>query len=262
LELGCGGKDNWTFSGPWWDAGVAATAAQVAAAFESVASAGQHVNYWISDTEKGMSMWTIKANGHNDPGGECGPIRWRAIEADPRWPALYAELLDAGFVGDSAGAGPVADVLVDTVGNWMGGAIKENYLVWNALMSSRVQEYYTAAMWAPAATVFPNLLGSDYSGRYHNASWLVPDLNGHRITGYGHGGHFGTHQAQSHYGYIGQLRDKVGLVVDGRYTNTPFNAFRYDLQTHRTPILANPSNPTMPWICKKDWEGDAFFAGL
>ena len=150
--LGCGGQANWTFSGPWWDAGVNATAVQVAAAFASVAAAGQHVDYWISDTEKGMSMWTFKANGHSDPGAECGPMRWRAIEADARWPALYAELMTAGFEGPPA---PVADVLVDTVGNWLGGT--NNYLVWNAVMDRRVQEYVPrttgADMHTPQASI-------------------------------------------------------------------------------------------------------------
>ena len=95
--------------------------------------------------------------------------------------------------------------------------------------------------------------------RYHDASRPVPDRNGHRVTDYGHGGHFGTHQARSHYGHIGQLQTKVGLVVDGQYADTPFNAFRYDVQAHRSQVLANPSVPTMPWICKKDWVGDSAY---
>ena len=39
----------------------------------------------------------------------------------------------------------------------------------------------------------------------------------------------------------------------------PFNAFRYDVQAHRSQVLANPSVPTMPWICKKDWAGDSAY---
>ena len=247
LAQGCGGAANWTFSGPWWDHGAATVANLTGFAFSAIRDANLTVDYWISDTEKGMSNWNIGSSA-SDP---CAILRWRAIESDPRWPSLLDELVAAGF---EELPGQTRDVLLDTVAT---RAASDNYLVWNAVMQHRVRRYYNISMWQPAVAVFPELQGSDYLGRYWSPSRPIPDKNGHRFMDYGQGSHFGTHQAVPSYGGFNQLENAVDLLVDGRYYMTPYRAFLYDLQIHRSQVLANPAVPVSPWICKKSWAGDA-----
>ena len=144
-------------------------------AFEALRDANLSAARWIFDVEKGISNWAV---GNTQFGNNrCGEIRWGAIEADPRFPALLEELLELGFqLPDQQ---PQTDVLLRTVGNYRDGG--DNYLVWNALMKKKVSRYYNQSMWAPAASIFPDLKGSDYYGYYSTPQLAIPDLNGHQI---------------------------------------------------------------------------------
>jgi hypothetical protein len=207
--------------------GVAANKQRFTEFFTKFKAAGGQMDWFVLDFEGGYSNWHLG-------GGEAKEPMWRAIQSDPRFPALAAKL---GF-----------DDLM-TVCYWPG---KTNYLKWNAVTAGLRDAALQEAIFAPAAALFAGLQGSNYGGEQIDEAAAVPDLNGHRQ--WSETALMGTHNAPSLYATIGQLGDRT-LAGDQPYGRSAMAGLRLELQVVRA-IQRCSARPISPWIAWQRYAGD------
>ena len=195
----CSAADRF-FSGIWWDNGIAAIAAQAELFFPAYKQAGGQLNELNADWE--ASMWAPGSCPVSDnataAGLEaasaclaCALLKWRAIEADPRFPAALKELQALGFTLDGT--------LADTMGVYQciasndtalrpGGMAdcsqldglgdgQVNLIAWNALVKKRETDAWVSAMMPAATRQFPSVRLSLFSFyRWSPKFCVVPDV--------------------------------------------------------------------------------------
>jgi len=215
------------FRGVWPELGVAANQQRFTDFFTTFKQAGGRMDWFVLDFEGGYSNWHLG-------GGEAKEPMWRALQNDPRFPALAAKL---GF-----------DDLM-TVCYYPG---KTNYLKWNAVTGGLKDAALQEAIFGPAAALFPGLQGSNYGGVQIDEANAVPDLNGHRQ--WSETALMGTHNAPSLYATIGQLGDRK-LAGDQPYGRSPMAGLRLELQSVRA-IQRCSDQPLSPWIAWQRYAGD------
>ena len=195
----CSAADR-SFSGIWWDNGIAAIAAQAELFFPAYKQAGGQLNELNADWE--ASMWAPGSCPVSDnataAGLEaasaclaCALLKWRAIEADPRFPAALKKLQAFGFtlngtLADTMGVyqcvasndsalrpGGMADCSqLDGLGD---GQV--NLIAWNALIQKRETDAWVSAMMPAARKSFPSVRLSLFSFyRWSPKFCVVPDV--------------------------------------------------------------------------------------
>lgn len=95
-----------------------------------------------------------------DPQGNNVPSAtiWAALRADSRWPALAAQLRQAGLTDADLSA---------TATPWVWfGAKDYRALIWGKVMQERRTRYHTQAVYEPVRTYFPNVLFSNFRDAY------------------------------------------------------------------------------------------------
>lgn len=211
------------FASVWLDHGVDRVCQRLDDFFRRYKELGGQLDIVVLDWEEGLSNW------HFDKGVE----RWKAIEADPRFPEISRRL---GFSD------------LTTVAEWwkQKDDLRLNYLRWNAVMYERTASYLSQAVYEPIKKHYPQVKLSNY-GHYHYCKALgVPDINGHRYYLFGSGAHVGTHQSSDLYTWLGQI-DRNPPEGLKEYPHTPFNGFRHALNVMR--CMAGSSDvPIYPWI--------------
>ena len=235
------------FTGIWWDKAAAALGRQSAMFFEAYAAAGGALDEMVLDTElgwEGFDTWAISDNWSgwptSQPGAaECAANHWRAIQNDPRFPQVLAELLRHGFEpGDKADA------------DWLQKAMHfthdqhkdRNRRVWNAVNAVRAVQYWEIAFLGAAKKHFPSVMASDLGFQKWSSEFCVPDSDSwmacrelRNLTGAVPGGDANGYSSYVHYndfdlvgtvaepGYRAVLHDFFGVP---NFTKTAFSVMR------------------------------------
>ena len=162
-----------------WPHGAAALQARVerfTAAFREVAGgeeqAAQLLEFVGLDTERGMGVWGSYRTSSSD--AACARGRWRAITADPRWPAAFAELRSYGFRMDDADPDGLQHA-VDDVASLSNATIMQSRQVWNAYLNRRMAQYYRASVFQPLRAALPRVHVSNYGQTLKGRSPCIPD---------------------------------------------------------------------------------------
>ncbi len=245
------------FSAIWWDNGTQEVYDLFDEFFADYKASGGRCDHFVLDFEQGFSNW---ANGYDnslewhDRGDAWHEAKWNIVQDDQRF-------IDEGIMATLEGMGYVPGRLNDTVYDWGNYATpascKDNYLVWNSLMSYRKGEYTNDAVYDALIKHFPDATMSNYGNYKWDASLQFPGRNGHNTKHYGNGSMVGTHQSKQIYGALGQGIDNMGYVTPGKiYQRTPFNAMRYHSNTVKLMYLTDPNAPIAPWISYKTFSDD------
>ena len=202
-------------SSPWMDNGIGIVRQRMEQFLAAFTNAGGVLDAVIIDNETNLS-W------HHGFGNAAQNA---AIESDPRFPALAAEL---GFDD------------LDSIGN-----LTPKWIRWNAVLGGRFDAAMQTAVYEPIRARFPNAVVSNYESFSMNSNnqspWCTgtPDLR----TTQG----FGTHDTHSYYGIVtpslGAFKfDSVNPVgID------QFSGFRLQVNRWRACDLAS-NRPMQAWI--------------
>ena len=251
------------FSGLWWEHGSAkTTTASESFLAEYARQSGPPIDAVVADTEEWMGLLAFESGaGHNDP---CAVARLNAVQRDPRFPAVLADLIAA----DDA----FADVVTTVDGSLHGTMCRQgnrasrcfsSAMAWDAVMLTRVAAAMDAALYHPFRAAFPAVKFSNYMfRRWRPASTpelTPPARNGALFSMYGTGAINGNLQSHPAYGSMNYLiRNALVATVPGLDAfdeTSPFNAMLYDVNTLRSQKLVPGSAEISPWITCKHQEG-------
>ena len=217
IQTGQVGQGGQIFS-PWCENGIDIVRARVTSFINAFADAGGTLDALILDYETDF-WWGLRVGAQGQPGID-------AIENDPRFPALAAELGfdDLNLIQDD----------------------NPQYIRWNQVMGGRFDAALQAAVYEPLRARFPNAVVSNYRSFSCDAAnptpWCtgVPDL---RTTA-----GFGSHDARPYYGLISnELADKKPDGTTSRVGNDAFAGLRLQVQHWRATDAAS-TRPMHAWI--------------
>jgi hypothetical protein len=209
---------------------------------------GGSIDLLVADFEEWTQMWTW---GISDAGID-------ALRNDPRWrQPRYGTPALASLLPEVQSATPRA------IKDW-GSSL---YLRWNLELGKATAGAMNEAIWKPAVTTFPGLVGSNYQG-FRSLDRPAPDGNGHQQPT---DNILGNAASPALYGDIGGI---VNLSID--ITNPaliarsgsmqmkrgPWPSFLICQQQARACVRSAPSVPLVPWIAHVSYEGDVAGAGI
>jgi hypothetical protein len=194
------------FSGVWWTHGIKAIADQAELFFPAYKRAGGELDELVADWEAAMfGPQSCPLPDNITPAGlaavlacvNCVRDKWRAIEADPRFPPMLTELQSLGFQMN----GTLADTMIryqcvaspdvalrpggladcsqlDGLGN-----SQRNMNAWHALIEQRQTDAWVRAILPAARESFPEVRFSLYNHfRWDSKFCFVPDITSARMT--------------------------------------------------------------------------------
>jgi hypothetical protein len=164
--------------GIWLDHAGWRVGNQSAKFFAAYKAAGGELDEIVLDTEIGPFLtWGVADNfDHTKPGAkECAIARWTAIQNDPRFPPVLAELLRRGFVaGDQTDPHYLAKAMtfekVETADKPL-----TNRNVFNALAFEREVAFWEVAIFKAAKQHFPHVRGSNWLYQKWTSEYCIPD---------------------------------------------------------------------------------------
>jgi hypothetical protein len=212
------------FRGPWLDNGVALVRGRIDALMAELKRLGAEIDCLVIDNET-----SLHAACFMDSGGAL-----KAIENDPRWPALAASLGLPSVVSDMT---------------W--GSNK--YFLWTERMSGRFDAALNEAVFVPLRKYYPNASANQYMSGNLTAAVASPDLNGHfdrrRTAG------FGTHDTSEFYGWLAPGR--ITKCSDTSNTDMSWLALRVEVHKIRG-MNTSSQRPKCAWIAAKSWQGETW----
>jgi len=251
----------------WQDKGVADTRANYSDYFTRLKSeldrADETVDFLILDIEPGFNAWVIRnwpcaglnvndttecPEGVNIPG--IGRQFSQVLQNEPNNLTLF----------DDAGTNNLTWIY-----EW-----RTPYMwQFDARMIERNADHLNTAIYDTVKGFYSNIDVSNYAYDYNNLTFR---RWGHKTREYLRSGlaHVGTHQAPSLYAgdfmniCLNQIEDKIiqcnwanpTSPPPNGYSNTPFNAFKYDINELRSAKINAPPNVQLsPWISHKTFEG-------
>lgn len=179
-------------------------------------------------------------------------------QADPRWPALLAELNAAGqpFGVNFTNMTAAAETACCRSDICYPGCDTNDFhqYVWNFVMSQRVAQMMNATLYSSITPHFPNIQTSNYDqARYSSEpQYWAGHLNSYVRPPIGTGCHVGTHSSQSFY--AGEASTEVLSITSPFSTvNRTASAFgRLLVATREIRSIARQGTPVMPWLEPRD----------
>lgn len=220
-----------SFRGPWMDNGIAAVRARVTAMVAGLKARGVAPDGFILDNET-----TLHATHFMGTEGA-----FAAVQADPRWPALAAQL------------GLPKDIASPSVMYWGSPA----YYKWTDVMSARFDAAMNAAVYQPIRAAFPNAVVSNYMSSRVTSANVTPDITG-KLDTYSTAG-FGTHDTGEFYGMLTGMRMQAmvgSMNAMSAGAGEAWSAFRLEVHKVRG-LIASSARPKQAWIAARSW-GDAW----
>lgn len=215
-----------TYQGVWPTNGTALMKQRMQNFFQAFVAAGGQADALIIDFEDNYSNWVI--------GGFEATAHWQAIQNDPRFPALAAEL---GFSNLA--------LVQDHQHN-------PHYLKWNSVMASVVDRALNEAAFEVARQYFPNIKASNWDSVYLPQENASVELNGHPL--WREGQPMGTHNTYAFYGWINLLGERE-LTPGQPYGYSPLAGLRLSVNQMRA-IRRSSNLPMYAWVHSFYHEGD------
>jgi len=205
-----------TFPGPWCDNGLAEVKTNVTKFFGALQSGGvKGIDMLVLDNE--TTFWAgryVTADGSNT----------KAIEADPRFPAL------AKRMG------------VKTLNKLAWGGVE--YYKWCQFVAGDFDVALNTAVFTPFRAKWPSGNTCNYGGAPITSHFITPDMGGLGIVNGGAG--YGTHNSMSFYG--NSLHWIRGAAFAGTTLNdTAFDMFRLNMHRIRA-CNASSTRKMLPWV--------------
>lgn len=173
------------FKCPWLDNGITSLKERTMTWFGEYKKAGGQMDYLILDDESNFSNWALQTrSGWSD-----------AIEHDPRFITLVPEINQTSL---------------ETVMN-RPHTNHHAYLQWNVVQDKILVDARNQAVFEPIREMYPEVKASNYNDYVVDINHVIPEKNGHRQYYFSN---FGTHNAKSFYGDIGQYGNKTGEDSD------------------------------------------------
>lgn len=266
------------FSGVWIDGQVAAITKLWGNFLRELKVAGGRLDEVVLDTERSLSLEFVWARPNSSgTGPDCGRLRLRAIQADPRFAIVRKQLTQQGFHWLGPDTGP--DSLWQSVGAssaaaYLNSTQRANGDIWDQLMRQRTAAAFNTAIAVPAWSEFgKSVTISDYGYQLCKQGEGYPNGYGNRGCGMpgtiaGAGGADGVqgalvgstaapvcyqtfHLYAAHYflggprpGLPQALNTSYGVQV---YPRTPFNVFRFDSFAARQSAAVQET-PFKTWV--------------
>lgn len=229
-------------------------------------------DHWFSKyKDLGGTVDVIMLDFETTPWWEAGDFYHERADlnrtlADPRWPAVLAELNSRGAVYNVNFTHGIQDIV-----SWGSSHYDNDWRkwVWVDVMGARRGQYLNASLYFPVRKHFPKVKGLDYDHHQH------PGPGPHWTGGYTGittppvccGSHVGTHSSGAYYGETA-VRNGVPTALawntpasaDGTFQamnitapTTPFNMLLFYVRRARGETLAvHPRVPLMPWVQPKN----------
>jgi hypothetical protein len=137
---------------------------------------------------------------------------WNAVVADPRWPALLAQLNLAGAEYDLDFS---ATNLTD-MATWTTDQTDMRSHVWDSVMFQRYATVINQSYFEPIRKVFPAVKGSNYAHSYTPPApfWTYMTGSSEMHPPFaGRGAHVGTHQTKSFYFPVARLAEQCTVAL-------------------------------------------------
>lgn len=208
--------------GVWPDWGVASVQRRYAAFWTQFQRAGGHCDMLVLDYEAGWSAWVMT------------PERLAAIRGDPRFPLLGKRL---GFDD------------IERKALWEHSRATGEYLKWNSVTGSMLNEAINRAVWDPLRQAFPKALLSNYDSLILDRPHVVPDPRGH--LQYKEGPCVGNCQSPSIYGEV----PSVSVGRPPADWADPMTSVIHGANYARAIMRSSPL-PVIPWIAHRSWTGN------
>jgi len=208
----------------FWDKGVAKRRVRYDQLFSYLKSSNTPLDYFIQDLEASLSNWEICVG--NNPA--TNQPMFDSIAADIRFDPIRNALTAAGM--------PPTDPL----GSVCDFFNSPNYLYWNKVMITHVNNYLRALTNDVAQQYYPNLLITNYGRHAWYAPYQLEDVNGHNTYINAPGVIGGNRQSIVLYGQA--------LSVALGVPNTLFNRFRYDINQVLNARKGQPFVPVHAWV--------------
>ncbi|MEK6896018.1 MAG: hypothetical protein AABX12_00985 [Nanoarchaeota archaeon] len=240
----------------WQGNGTADTAANYTAYFTNLKreldnEGIQTVDFLILDIEPFFGWWNIRnwpcAGEPNCPNPEPSGLGYQffqVLQNEPRNNSLFDE--------------------IDNLNNMTRLYEQRMPDIWifGARMLERNALQLNKSIYDTVTSIYPNIDVSNYAYDYNK---LISRRWGHRDREYLDGqAHVGTHQAPSLYASnfqnicLNQATDTIeqcNWPNSSAYSDTPFNAFKYDINELRSAKIIAPNVQFSPWISHKTFEG-------
>ncbi|MFM8817886.1 MAG: hypothetical protein ACKOHI_08480, partial [Phycisphaerales bacterium] len=236
------------FATPWPDAAITGIERDWPRILQLLKFCGGDVDLLVADFEDWCQFITW---GISD-------TQIEALRADPRWTqAKY---------GVPSMAEQLAS-LQDVPARSIRGTADGNYFKWNLAIGRVTAAAMNEALWKPARSAFPNVIGCNYQGQ-RSMDRPAPDLNGHQQP---QDNVFGNAASPSLYGEASSI---VNLFIDPadptriawqgtvHMKRGPWPSFLICQQQARSCVRGAPEVPLVPWIAHLSYEGDVAGAGF
>ncbi|MBX7074381.1 MAG: fibronectin type III domain-containing protein [Pirellulales bacterium] len=186
----------------WMDQWEQVIRARVQSFFTQYKNLGGQLDYFAMDIEDmnfsywGMTTFERRVN----PQVTATRTVWQALQADPRWNALKAELKAAGLTDD--------DLSLANIGNY--NTVSEKASIWNGVLEARFSGYINRAVVQPILALFPNAKILNYGSYYRSTTMPSTEYYAFLDSTDTVGTLIGNRQSKELYGYHTSVYTKDG----------------------------------------------------
>jgi hypothetical protein len=203
--------------GVWPENGVAAVRARHEQFLSQFVAAGGQADAIVSSHEDAYGAAGVSLTG--------GTARWQAIQNDPRFAALGAEL----------GFNSVTDI------EWG----SPQYHQWNSVLAGRHQQALNDAVYEPFQQYFPGAIASNYPSCIVTEANAIPDFEAQ--FGFFETDGYGTHNAYEFFGAMGSGMETARLDGVRPFGRSPYSCLLMSVNQLRG-IRRSSDRPVHPWI--------------
>ena len=202
----------------WMDQWVPLAAAKISAFMNQLKALGGQVDKLIVDIETGFSFYQLQWYAQKViPNSTPAATIWQSIAADPRWPAVKAQLMAAGI--------PDASLTPAALATWSANSVYAQ--IWNAVMEQRLSAYLNAGVFAPFAAAYPSAIVSNFNQVYRTTTLPAGSSHMANQSAFTVGSVLGNAQSIALYGWSGPVITPTATVQPPVPFSAPIKTISY-----------------------------------